>query len=479
MIDFKKYIIIIFAILAKSYVFAQPQFSVEKLSFNTYEYDEFSPAYYKDGIVFCSDRKNDFLVSYSDTTDEAGKLIDLYFSSPYKDSKKWTTPSPLNNGLNSLFQEGPVSFYKNNANVAFTRNIYTSTKFGNFLKSGNYLGIFFAEFYNGNWINITPFEYNSKEYSVMHPTLTEDGKTMYFASDMPGGFGGFDLYVSYFNNGKWSKPENLGANVNSDKSEAFPFIHSSGRLFFASKGWNSKGGFDIFFTQDFDGTWIKPQSMKEPINSVYDDFGLIADEYLQTGYFSSRRNNRDDIYSFKSTITGFENCKKQQKNNFCYIFYENGTSSGDVKAGMKYEWDLGDGTKVRSLEARHCFAKTGKYLVQLNVIDSLTGAVLLNQAQYDFDVEEIEQPFITVPDVSYVGVNLKFDAKKTNLKNFKIAKYEWDFDDGLRAIGEEASHVYYDEGVYDVKLQVESTQGKNGVRRECVYRSVAVKKNEK
>ena len=146
---------------------------------------------------------------------------------------------------------------------------------------------------------------------------------------------------------------------------------------------------------------------------------------------------------------------------------------------MRYEWDLGDGAKVRSIEARHCFAKTGKYVVQLNVIDSITGEVLLNQAQYDFDVEEIEQPFITLPDATFAGEPIKFDAKKTNLKNFRVAKYDWDFDDGIRAVGEETSHIFYDEGVYDVKLQVESLQGRNGVRRECVYRSVAVKKHEK
>ncbi len=479
MIYIKKNIIfLIFAISANAISIAQPQFSADKLPFSTSVYDEFSPAFYKDGIVFCSNRKNDFLVSYSDTTDDAGKLIDLYFTSSYKDGKKWYYPMALNNGLNSLVQEGPASFYKNNEAVAFTRNIYTSKKFGNYLKSGNYLGIFFAEYVNDKWTNIVPFEYNSKTYNVMHPTLEEDGKTMYFASNMPGGIGGYDIYVTYYSSGKWSKPENLGPNVNSDNDEAFPFIHSSGRLFFASKGWKSKGGFDIFFTQQFGDKWITPQNMKEPINSVYDDFGLIADEYLQSGYFSSHRNGTDDIYSFKSTITGFENCKKQRKNNFCYVFYENGTSANDVQAGMKYEWDLGDGTKIRALEAHHCFAKTGKYQVKLNVIDSITGEVLLNQAQYDFDVEEIEQPFINIQDVAYEGETVKLDAKNTNLKNFRIAKYQWDFDDGLRSSGLETSHIYYNEGVYDVKLQVESTDGRNGVQRQCVFKSIAVKKRE-
>ncbi len=455
--------------------YGQPQYTIEKLPFCKTDYDEFSPAYFLEGIVFCADWKNDVLISYSDTSDNAKKLFDLYFTS-IKENKKWKSPERMPNSLNTLFNEGPASFFNSNNEVAFTRNIYSVKKFGNYNKPGNNVGIFFAEYNNGIWTNIKPFEYNSSVYNVMHPTVTEDGKTMYFASDMPGGYGGFDIYVTHFKNGKWSKPENLGPNINSDKNEAFPFIHSSGRLFFASKGWNSKGGFDIFFSQEIEDKWIKPQNMKEPINSVYDDFGLIADEYLQTGYFSSNRNKSDDIYSFKSVITEFENCTPQKKNTFCYVFYENGTSEGDVTGSMKYEWDFGDGTKIRGLEVEHCYAKTGKYIVKLNVIDSLTGEVYFNQAHYDHIVEEREQPFITAPDFAIEGEAIKLDAKKCNMKNFRIAKYYWDFGDGNKGIGEEVNHIFYQEGVYDVKLQIESTQGKNGVRKSCVYRSVAVKK---
>jgi len=472
----KLYIFVLAAIFfAGANSFAQPQFTIDRLPFNTLEYDEFSPAYFKDSLAFCSNRKNDVLISYSDTSDKAQKLIDLYFTS-MKDSRKWRIPQPFSNGLNTLFNEGPLSFYNNGSNVVFSRNIYSLKKFGNYSKPGNLMGIFFAEYENGFWTNIKPFAFNAETYNIMHPTITEDGKTMYFASDMPGGFGGFDLYVTHYSYGHWSKPENLGPNINSEKNEAFPFIHSSGRLFFASKGWNSKGGYDIFFSQEFDGKWLTPQNMKEPINSVYDDFGLIIDEYMQSGYFSSNRNKSDDIYSFKSVISEFENCKPQQKNNFCYIFYENGTSEGDVKGSMRYEWDLGDGNKIRGLEAEHCYAKTGKYIVKLNVIDSLTGEVYFNQAQYEQIVEEIEQPFITLPDISAEGQPVKIDAKKTNMKNFRVAKYYWDFGDSYKGIGDEVTHTFYQEGVYDVKLQLESTQGRNGIRKVCVYKSIAVKK---
>lgn len=474
---FKHIIIVALQILATINSFAQPQFTVEKLPFNNNEYDEFAPAFYKDGIIFCSNRKNNIYISYSDTSDQALNLFDLYFNSP-KDDKKWNTPTLLGNNINSIFQEGPACVYSDSTKVIFTRNISSQQKRGNYTKAGNYLGLYFADISGTDWVNIKPFEFNNNEYNIMHPAITNDGTTLYFSSDKPGGIGGYDLYVSYYKWGRWSEPKNLGPKVNSPKNDAFPFIHPSGRLFFSSKGWNSKGGFDIFFTQQFNNDWIVPQSLKEPINSNADDIGFIADEYMQIGYFSSNKGKSDDLYVFRSIINEFENCKAQQKNNFCYIFYENGTSEGDVTGSMKYEWDLGDGTKIRAIQAEHCYAKTGKYLIQLNVIDSLTGDIYITQAQYEFDVQEIEQPFITSVDVVKEGEIMKFDAKKSNLKNFKVAKYYWDFGDGLKAIGDETSHIFYQEGVYDVKLQLESVPGRNGVKKSCVFKSIVVNKSD-
>jgi hypothetical protein len=454
---------------------AQPQYTIERASFNTNQYDEYSPAFYKKGIVFCSNRKNDIVVSYTDTSDVPKSLSDYYYTDQ-KENKKWHVPGVFDKELNTHFQEGPLCFYNDSNSMVFTRNLYVDKEFGNYLKSGNNVGLFFATYSNGKWTNITPFKYNNSEYNIMHPAITNDGKTLYFVSDKPEGIGGFDIYVSYFKAGDWTAPKNLGDQVNSTKNEAFPFVHNSGRLYFASQGWNSKGGYDIFFTQDFDGKWIRPQNMKEPFNSTADDFGFIADTYLQKGFFTSNRSKTDDIYIFNSIITDFENCKQIQKNNFCYVFFENGTSEGDVTGSMKYEWDLGDGTKIRAIEAEHCFAKTGEYLIKLNVIDSITGDVYFSQAEYKLLVEEVEQPIITAPDNIVEGQPVEFDAKKTNLKNFKVAKYYWDFGDGLKSIGENVTHVFYQEGVYDVKLNVESIPGRAGVRRVCVYKPIIVKK---
>lgn len=451
---------------------SQTQFVVEKLPINTNEYDEMSPIFYKDGLVFCSNKKNNVIISYTDTSEIPQNLFDLYFTK-IKDGKKWTVPNSLSDQLNTLFQEGPCSFYKNNSAVVLSRNIFSTKKYGNYMKDNNSMGLYFAKAVNDKWLNIEPFEYNSKEIDIIHPSITEDGKTLYFASNMAGGMGGFDIWVCYFKGGKWLKPQNLGSKINSAQNEAFPFIHPNGRLYFASKGWSSKGGYDIFFSQIFGNDWLTPQNM-QAYNSTSDDFGYIADKYFQTGYFTSNRGRSDDIYIFKSIISEFENCGQQQKNNYCYIFYENGTSESDITGSMRYEWDLGDGTKVRALEAEHCFEKPGTYNIKLNVIDSLTGEVYFSQAEYKFDVEEIEQPFITANEVVVAGENLNFNAFKSHLK-YKVAKYYWDFDDGIKAIGADVNHVFYQDGVYDVKLQVESTNTRDGIKKACVYKSIIVK----
>jgi hypothetical protein len=207
--------------------YSQPQYTIEKLPFCKTDYDEFSPAYFNDSIVFCANWKNDVLVSYSDTSENPKKLLDLYITK-LLENKKWQFPERIN-GLNTLFNEGPASFFDGGNEVAFTRNIYSVKKFGNYNKTGNNAGIFFANNVNEKWTDIRPFEYNSNEYNLMHPSVSEDGKDMYFASDMPGGYGGFDIYVTHFKNNKWTKPVNLGPNINSDYNEAFPFIHKIGR----------------------------------------------------------------------------------------------------------------------------------------------------------------------------------------------------------------------------------------------------------
>jgi len=125
-------------------LFSQKQYTVEKLPFCSSQFDEFAPTYYNDGIVFCANYKNSILVSFVDTSAEPHLLFDLYYTKSNRSGKKWQTPL-LFNDLNTIFQEGPACFYDNYTKVVFTRNLYTGKTFGNYLKPGNRLGLFFAE----------------------------------------------------------------------------------------------------------------------------------------------------------------------------------------------------------------------------------------------------------------------------------------------------------------------------------------------
>jgi outer membrane protein OmpA-like peptidoglycan-associated protein len=152
------------------------------------------------------------------------------------------------------------------------------------------------------WSDPEPFPFNSNEYSVGHPALTPDGRTLFFASDMPGGFGGVDIYVSEWQSGKWTDPFNLGPVINTEGDEMFPFIHPEGWLFYSSDGLPGLGSMDIFYSNVFD--YKKPSTpinLGVPVNSNADDFAFIIDKDFKRGYFSSNREKgwgNDDMYAF-------------------------------------------------------------------------------------------------------------------------------------------------------------------------------------
>jgi Tol biopolymer transport system component len=157
---------------------------------------------------------------------------------------------------------------------------------------------------NGNWISNKELSINSTEYSVGHPTLSQDGKWLYFVSDMPGGYGGSDIYMAdILPNGELGTPVNLGSTINTEKHEMFPWVSSQGQLFFSSNGLTGLGGLDIFVAQlDEDGKVKAIKHAGPEINSPKDDFGLIFLSDGTNGYFSSNRDGgkgQDDIYSFK------------------------------------------------------------------------------------------------------------------------------------------------------------------------------------
>jgi len=257
--------------------------------------DDFGTCYYKNGIVFASSRSSKmFPRKYK----WSGKpFCDLYFSEVIDGQMK--SPNNFSKKLNGKLHDGPASFSNNGTFIAFTRNNYNDKSKDNIVE----LQIWFSTYKDGKWLKPEPFAYNNSEYSVGQPCLTADGNTMYFTSDMPGGYGGADIYRSTKNNiGEWSKPENLGTKINTEGDEMYPFfIEHNQTLLFSSNGRFGLGGLDIFISA-FNGIGFdRAYNAGTPLNTQYDDFAAIVNDSMSKGYFSSNRaggSGGDDIYSF-------------------------------------------------------------------------------------------------------------------------------------------------------------------------------------
>ncbi len=331
-------------------------YRVEYLGVNTHR-SEFSPVMYKDGLVFVTANNDGQGIKRVSSIDNT-PFLDLYFvedikslgsglnsqsaigsssklpigpnytqkslgSSSYtpetaNDSKMIGTASgQVINGnyaleekatissdafskqLNSKFHDGPVVFFKDYSKVIFTRNSNMKSSDGFYR-----LKLYMADFVGNDWKNIKELPFNSPEFSTAHPALNKENNILYFTSNMPGGYGGTDIYMVRYDGGSWGTPVNLGNKVNSAGDEAFPFADDEGNLYFSSNGLPGMGDFDFFFvkTSKIDGQPINtPRNLGAPLNSSKDDFGILTDGDRKAGYFSSNRKrggNDDDIYRF-------------------------------------------------------------------------------------------------------------------------------------------------------------------------------------
>jgi outer membrane protein OmpA-like peptidoglycan-associated protein len=257
--------------------------------------NSFSLLEYQNGAIFTADKE---VYSGRKTAAWTGNsYLELYTMQKDEDGN-WLSPELLKGDVNGRFHEGPATFSPDGNTIYFTRSNYFKRKMVVNESAENNLKIFQAKLVNGKWKNLVEFPFNSDDYSVGHPALSSDGKTMYFVSDMPGGFGGSDIYKTKWENNVWSKPENLGIEVNTNGNEMFPYFHSDGALYFSSDAHNTMGGLDVFITY-FNGTkWAKPENLNYPLNSIKDDFGFSLNKDETKGFVSSSRTNADKMYSF-------------------------------------------------------------------------------------------------------------------------------------------------------------------------------------
>jgi len=187
--------------------------------------------------------------------------------------------------------DGPISFSSNNRFAFITTNQDALDEKNRIKYDRLELEIFEKE--RDEWIKRDFFKWNSNTYSTGHGTV-DDTLNLYFVSDMPGGFGGTDIYVCKWNGNGYDAPKNLGPGVNSSGNELFPYVSMDGTLYFASNGWLGYGGLDVF-TWDFVSNG--PENMGSPVNSNADDFSFNVNEIAGKGFVSSNRTNwKDEVF---------------------------------------------------------------------------------------------------------------------------------------------------------------------------------------
>ncbi|WP_281323665.1 OmpA family protein [Flavobacterium sp. IMCC34518] len=225
------------------------------------------------------------------------------YASEMKPDGEMGIPERFVRTINSKFNESTPIFTQDGKTMYFTRNNYLEGKRGRDSSKNTLLKLYKATLdAEGEWSNVTELPFNSNEYSVAHPALSQDEKTLYFASDMPGTLGQSDLFrVKINQDGTYGTPENLGPEINTEGRETFPFVSEENELFFASDGRPGLGGLDIFVARkEVDDSFYGIQNVGEPINSNQDDFAFLINK-KRNGFFTSNREGGkgyDDIYRF-------------------------------------------------------------------------------------------------------------------------------------------------------------------------------------
>jgi len=305
---------------------------------------------FANGYMFSSDRRNDEAQQILSNGSKKGSqdifggtgrpYLKLYYVNMNADSS-WTQPAFFSKLITERYHTSSASFDEKNNILYFsrTRKIDIPKSFN---KSTFQVELVYSEAFR----EVKPFPYNSiLNYSVGDPCVTNEGKRLYFSSNMPGGYGGSDLYYCDLkNDGTWTKPANLGPEVNTPGQERYPSVVGDSVLYFSSDGYVGMGGLDIYSAHKTAKGWTGVKNMGPPMNSAEDDFSVIVTKSSPgvsggtkvEGYFSSDRlggKGSDDIYSFETQVS------QAPLSNFVVkakiINQETGEGIPDVKLAVK------------------------------------------------------------------------------------------------------------------------------------------------
>lgn len=280
------------------------------------EFSDYGSSFLGDKLVFASARDTGGVSKK--VFKWTNKSFTNLYASEMKSDGEMGIPVRFERKINSKFNESTPVFTQDGKTMYFTRNNFLEGKRGRDASKITLLKIYKATLdQDGEWNNVQELPFNSDQYSVAHPALSMDEKTLYFASDMPGSKGQSDLFrVKINEDGSYGTPENLGPEINTEGRETFPFISNDNELYFASDGRPGLGGLDVFVARiEVDQSFYGIQNVGEPINSNQDDFAFFINSKSRNGFFTSNREGGkgyDDIYRFvemkkltcEQTITG-------------------------------------------------------------------------------------------------------------------------------------------------------------------------------
>jgi len=260
---------------------------------------DYAPVILQNGqVLFTSDRK---INSESDTYNWTGNG----FSNLWQFDAANFESSSFSDVLNSANNEGTATFSSDYSTIIFSRCFAPE-------KSDQYCKLMSSQIEDGKWSKPRILNFTKPTVNYGHPSLSSDGTMLYFSSNDPDGWGGYDIYMSLKRDDGWAEPKLLSRSINTEKDEKFPHLDAE-TLYFASEGHTGMGGLDIYKTFIQNGSrWTPAQNMLPPINSSADDFAFVVDyinqveaPLLQHGYFTSSRDGGlggDDIYKFNKVV---------------------------------------------------------------------------------------------------------------------------------------------------------------------------------
>ena len=400
------------------------RFNVQNLDINS-EYSDFGGTLNNNKLYITSSRNTVGLfdigrwitqrISYGWNNEP---YLDVY-SFDVSESGSYINEDYLDSNINTKYHEGLASFDAN-GNMYLTRESFYENEYVEDPESNNITSLLGIYKITRGDKNVVGLNINSVEYSVKNPSISADGKTLYFSSDMPGGFGNFDIYKGDINeNGDINNIENLGQKVNTEGQEMFPFIANENTLYFSSDSQLGLGGLDVFFTKEVDGKWASARNVGIPVNSNADDFAFSINETSGEGFISSNRSGgkgSDDIYSIKRLVP------------ICDVLLTANVMDAKTKLGIDSAT-----TSVSDKEGNIASSKTSseKGIAEFMLVCNETGKLIVSKEGYNSKIVDIEisneefksmdimlDPIEKIIVAQKVELNsIYFDFDKSNIKS--------------------------------------------------------------